>query len=185
MNRFPRQSGRRRAAPGFTLTELLIAGSLASALMLTLVAVVVGHVRSRRTMEAVMLLQDNWTRVQFLLDQDIEESISSSNAAGCTPASAGTAKLTLTVAGTSQSITYYLSGTNLRRCGPSVTVTGELSPTATSDELVAEGVSSMDVNLDDAQRPYYTLTLRDASTGAVYTNGTLPTGTMMRSRRIT
>lgn len=173
------------AAAGFTLVELLIAGALAGGLMLALVAVLVGHVRSRRTMEAVMLLQDNWTRVQFLLDQDIEESISSSTLAGCTPGNGGTARLTLSVAGTSQSITYYLAGTNLRRCGPAVTATGELSPTATSDELVAEGVTSLVVNLEDAQRPYYTLTLRDASTGAVYTNGTQPTGTMMRSRRIT
>lgn len=170
----------RRSRPGFTLPELLIATGLAGLLMAALVAVVVGHVRSRGKMEAVMKLQDDWSRVQFLLDQDIEESISSSNAAGCAPSGS---RLSLTVAGTNQPITYYLDGTNLRRCGPTVTVTGELSPTATSDDLVAEGVSGFVVNLDDPQRPSYTLTLNDP-TGASYTNGTLPTGAMMRSRRI-
>lgn len=172
---------RRRSRAGFTLPELLIATVLACLLMAALVAVVVGHVRSRRTMEAVMKLQDDWTRVQFLLDQDIEESIASSTASVCAPSGA---KLTLTVAGTNQPITYYLAGTNLRRCGPAITVTGELSPTASSDELVAERVTSFEVDLSDPQRPFYTLTLTDP-TGAVYTNGTQPTGTMMRSRRIT
>ena len=172
---------RPRSRPGFTLPELLIGTVLAALLMAALVAVVVGHVRSRRTMEAVMKLQDDWTRVQFLLDQDIEESITSSNASGC--ASSG-ARLTLTVAGTNQPITYYLEGTNLRRCGAAVTVTGELSPGATSDELVAERVTRFEVDLSDPQRPSYTLTLTDP-TGAAYTNGTQPTGAMMRSRRIT
>lgn len=166
---------RRRSLQGFTLPELLIATVLACLLMAALVAVVVGHVRSRGRMEAVMKLQDDWTRVQFLLDQDIEESIASS--------SAGAGTLTLTVAGTNQPINYYLSGTNLRRSGPTVTVTGELSPTATSDDLVAERVTSFVVTLEDT-RPSYTLTLTDP-TGASYTNGTQPTGAMMRSRRIT
>jgi prepilin-type N-terminal cleavage/methylation domain-containing protein len=170
-----------RRRPGFTLPELLIATVLACLLMAALVAVVVGHVRSRGRMEAVMKLQDDWTRVQFLLDQDIEESIASSNASGC--AASGT-RLTLTVAGTNQPITYYLDGTNLRRCGPTITVTGELSPTLTSDDLVAERVTSFEVDLSDPQRPFYTLTLTDP-TGVVYTNGTQPTGAMMRSRRIT
>ena len=172
---------RRRPRPGFTLPELLIATVLACLLMAALVAVVLGHVRSRSRMEAVMKLQDDWTRVQFLLDQDIEESIASSNAGGCAPS--GT-RLTLTVAGTNQPITYYLAGTNLRRCGPAITVTGELSPTVTSDDLVAEGVTSFQLDLSDPQRPFYTLTLTDP-TGAAYTNGTQPTGAMMRSRRIT
>jgi len=161
--------------PGFTLTELLIITVLAGLMMMALVAVVVGHVRSRGKMEAVMKLQDDWTRVQFLLDQDIEESIESSSA------SAGT--LNLKVAGTNQPISYYLSGSNLMRSGPTVTVTGELSPTATSVDLVAERVTSFVVTLEDT-RPSYTLTLTDP-TGASYTNGTQPTGAMMRSRRIT
>lgn len=170
----------RHSHRGFTLPELLIATALVGLLMTALVAVVVGHVRSRGKMEAVMKLQDDWTRVQFLLDQDIEESITSSSTGGCAPSGS---RLSLTVAGTNQPISYYLVGTNLRRCGPTVTVTGELSPSATSDELVAEQVSSFVVNVDDPQRPYYTLTLSDP-TGASYTNGTQPTGTMMRSRRI-
>lgn len=147
---------------GFTLTELLIATGLVGLLMMALVAVVVGHVRSRGTMEAVMKLQDDWTRVQFLLDQDIEESIASSNTGGCAPSGN---KLTLTVAGTNQPISYYLNGTSLRRCGPAITVTGELSPTITSDDLVAERVSRFEVDLSDSQRPFYELTLTDP-TGA-------------------
>jgi type II secretory pathway component PulJ len=109
---------RLRGRPGFTLTELLILTGLAGLLMMALVAMVVGHGRSRGEMEAVMKLQDDWTRVQFLLDQDIEESISSSASTG---ACAAGARLTLTVAGTNQPISYYLDGTNLRSFGPTIT----------------------------------------------------------------
>ncbi|MFN9932466.1 MAG: hypothetical protein ACK55R_05850, partial [Cyanobacteriota bacterium] len=62
--------------------------------------------------------------------------------------------------------------------------TGELTPSATSEDRVAERVPRFEVDRSAPQRPSYTLTLTDP-TGAAYTNGTQPTGAMMRSRRIT
>jgi len=182
---FPRRWGCARALNrGYTLVELLLVSVLGTLIVLAVINVIESHVRSRTKLEALMRLQDHWSRVQFLIDADIEEGrrILSGSSGLCS--ATGTTLLTLEVPGFSQKIRYYLagSGNELRRCGPLIGVNGELQDVA-FDSLVVRGVSDFFVDLSDAERPIYRFTLSDSS-GVTYTNGREPTGDTFRSRVI-
>lgn len=178
--RLPASPRTRSGAAGFTLSELLLASALGLVLMGALVSMIVSHVRSRNRMETLLRLQDQWTRVQFLIDQDIQES--RPPAAGVQGCGSGDRRLVLEVPGFNNRITYYLVGTDLWRCGPTIDANGTLVDTP-SDALMVRGVSRFEVNLDDPQRPSYLLSLRD-STGIEYTNRREPSGATSRSRVI-
>ena len=182
---FPWRWGRARALNrGYTLVELLLVSVLGTLIILVVINVIESHVRSRTKLEALMRLQDHWSRVQFLIDADIEEGqrILSGSRGLCS--AAGTTLLALEVPGLSQKIHYYLAGNGneLRRCGPLIGVNGELQDVA-SDGLVIRGVSDFFVDLADPERPIYRFTLTDSS-GVTYTNGREPTGEAFRSRVI-
>ena len=56
-----------RRARGYSLLELLLVSGMGLLLVAVVISVIDGHVRSRTSMEALMRLQDHWSRVQFLL----------------------------------------------------------------------------------------------------------------------
>jgi Tfp pilus assembly protein PilW len=168
---------------GYSMVELLIGGSLAVICLGALIVVILSYVRSRDRLEAQLRLQDQWGRLQFLLDREIQEATpvtaASSVSASC---GAGSVALSLEVPGNSNRILYYLSGTTLRRCGPVITSNGDLGATV-NDALLLNGVTSFTVNTSDPQRPTYSLTLTDPN-GVSYTNQSQPSATTFRSRTI-
>ena len=168
---------------GFAMVELLLGAVVGLICLGAIIAVVLSYVRSRDRLEALLRLQDQWGRLQFLLDREIQEATpvtsSSSVSASC---GAGTAALSLEVPGNSNRILYYLSANTLRRCGPVITSNGDLGATV-SDALLLNGVTSFTVNTSDPQRPTYALTLTDPN-GVSYTNQSQPSATTFRSRTI-
>ncbi|MFN5163692.1 MAG: hypothetical protein ACK5IA_17795 [Cyanobacteriota bacterium] len=182
---------RRRRPQGYSLLELLLVTGMGLLLVTVVLSVIDGHVRSRTSMEALMRLQDHWSRVQFLLEQDIQESqgmVATSNGCG-----SGSRQLTIQVPSdtpaTPAYITYYLKtlsgGTELWRCGPAVKADGDLDFSTPSDALLVRrvGAFSVTTSSSDPQRISYSLTLTDPS-GATYTNQAQPSGGMSRSRVI-
>lgn len=165
------------------MVELMIGGALGVICLGALIIVILSYVRSRDRLEAVLRLQDQWGRLQFLLDREIQEATpvtaASNVSASC---GAGSVALCLEVPGNSNRILYYLSGTTLRRCGPVITSNGDLGATV-SDALLLNGVTSFTVNTSDSQRPTYSLTLTDPN-GVSYTNQSQPSATTFRSRTI-
>jgi len=170
-------------AAGFSLTELLIVSAVGVLALAAIIAVVLSYVRSRERVEAVLRLQEQWSRLQFLLDREIQESIPPTGAsavgAGCP---AATPILQLEVPGFSSRIVYYLSGSTLRRCGPAIDAGGNLI-SSVSDAAVMSGVSSFSVDSSDAQRPSYRLSLI-APNGVTYSNSSQPSAASFRARTI-
>jgi len=165
------------------MVELMIGAAVGLICLGAIIVVVLSYVRSRDRVEALLRLQDQWGRLQFLLDREIQEATpvtsASSVSASC---GAGTVALSLEVPGNSNRILYYLSTNTLRRCGPVITSNGDLGATV-SDALLLNGVTSFTVNTSDPQRPTYALTLTD-SNGVSYTNQSQPSATTFRSRTI-
>ncbi len=177
-------SNRSRMA-GFTITELLIASAVGLLVLGAIVSVVLAYVRSRERVEAVLLLQEQWGRLQFLLDREIQESVpvsgssSVSTRCGTLPAAA----LELEVPGQSNRIAYYLSADTLRRCGPAIDASGNLT-SSVSDSLLLSGVSAFTVDTSsDNRRPSYRLTL-SAANGVTYSNQSQPSAASFRARTI-
>lgn len=179
------QAGSR--APGFTLTELLIVSVVGVVLISSLALLILSYTRSRERIEAITRLQDQWGRVQFLLDQEIQEArattISSVTVPSSCPSQASSAAvLVLSPPDVSLPIIYYRSSDMLRRCGAQVDVNGLLTSTV-SDRLILRNVSAFSVDLSDSESPRYTLTLTDGH-GFSYTNGSQPSGGISRVRPI-
>ena len=185
--RSPARSHAGSLSGGFSLVELLIAGTLGVVLVAALASVILSYTRSRERIEAISRLQDQWGRVQFLLDQEIQESrpttLASVSIPAACPAQASSAPVLL-LAPPEQSvpIVYYRDGSTLRRCGAQVSANGLLS-SSVSDHLILRNVSSFAVDLSDSERPRYTLTLTDRR-GYSYTNGSQPSGGISRIRFI-
>lgn len=182
----PVRSARRASSAsraGFSMVELMIGAAVGAICLAALVAVILSYVRSRDRLESMLRLQDQWGRLQFLLDREIQEATPVTAASSVSPScKVGSVALALEVPGNSNRILYYLSGTTLRRCGPVITNNGDLG-SSVSDALVLDGVTSFTVNTADPQRPTYTLTLTDPN-GVSYTNQSQPSATTFRSRTI-
>ena len=178
MNPLPRvpRSGHLRpyAAAGsrhasFTLVELLIATFVGLLSLSAIIAIIISYVNSRNRLEASVRLQDNWARLQFLLDREIQESVPVTSASSVsTSCGSGTIRLSLEVPGNSNRIIYYTSAANLRRCGPVIDANGNLGSTV-ADQLLLNDVSSFTADTSDPQRPSFSLSLSDAG-GVTYTN---------------
>jgi len=170
-------------AGGFTLTELLMVVVIGSVLMLGTATMLISHIQSSAKMEGSMRLQEAWSRVQFLLDQEIQEARIESGS----PSSVACTILSLTIpnpGGTDGSITYSRSADNiLTRTGPTINADGTLNfGTQAEDEVVMRGVTSFCPTTSNG-RVGYTMALRDAS-GVTYQNQSNPSGARSRSRII-
>lgn len=172
-----------RRAAGFSLVELLIVSSVGLLALVAILTVVISYVRSRESLEAMMRLQDQWGRLQFLLDREIQESTPVTNASSVN-ASCGAISpvLQLEVPGVADRIVYYRSGSTLRRCGPTIDASGNLAATV-SNSLLLEGVTAFSVNTTNPQSPSYSLSLV-APNGVTYANQSQPSGATFRTRTI-
>lgn len=172
----------RQTNQGYTLVELLIAAVLGLTVLMAVLQVIDSHVRSRTVMEALMRLQDQWSRVQFLMNADIEEGRPVAAGVSSGLCSTGSTVFTRERPEFSTRIRYYVTGTELRRCGPTIDRDGQLVDVS-SDALVVRGVSNLSVDLSDPQRPTFRFTLTDSS-GTRYANSDKPSGETSRSRDI-
>lgn len=133
------------AAAGFTLVELLTYAVLSGVLLTATLSVLLSTNRSNSEMLRGMRLQDRWSRLSQLLDLEVAEgqtiSYDTDLPAGCGGAAAtvGTSnRVTITIpylaagAGTisTTTISYYLRGSDLWRCGPPFQLDGRLDPAA-------------------------------------------------------
>jgi prepilin-type N-terminal cleavage/methylation domain-containing protein len=177
----------RRARPtawqGYTLVELLIAVAIGSFLMIGTASMLISHIQSSARMEGLMRLQEAWSRVQFLLDQEIQEARIEAGS----PSSVNCSSLSLRIpnpAGGEGQITYSRTGDGtLTRSGPSVNEDGTLDfNVQANDEPVIRGVTSFCPTVRDGTVAY-TLGLRDAS-GVTYQNSSNPSAARSRSRVI-
>lgn len=163
---------------GYSLIELLIAIMIGGLMITGAASMLIAHMQTSSRSEAVNRLQDSWSRIQFLLDQDIQEAIGTPSVNSCS-------SLTLaipTTAGGTDTITYDLSGTDLKRTGPDINSDGTLNFGTSRTDLLMSNVTSFCPSLMDGEVDY-TLALRDAS-GVVYQNQSQPTGARSRSRVI-
>lgn len=168
---------------GFSMIELLVTVVIAAVCFAALIGVIISYVNSRDRLEALVRLQDQWGRLQFLLDREIQEATPVTTASSVSrTCGAGVQRLVLEVPGNSNRIVYYLSGTSLRRCGPTISSNGDLTATV-SDSLLLDGVTSFTVDSSDPQRPTYSMTLT-APNGVTYTNQSEPSATTFRTRSI-
>jgi hypothetical protein len=173
----------------FTLPELLIAG-IAGALMVSAAATVfISHTNSSMRLEAINRLQGNWKRIQFLIEQDISESFGVATNTAATGCPTGTSMLTLEGprddpgASPINPISYYLSASTLRRCGPSIDQNGELDLGTPVDSVVIENVSSFQPDITNPRSPSFSLTLQDPS-GVSYSNSSRESGGFSRARSV-
>lgn len=183
MSRLHPHPKRLQDSNGFTLVELAMVVAIGSIIMLGTASMLISHIRSSAKMEAVMRLQEAWSRIQFLLDQEIQEArveATSPSAVSCT-------SLSLTIpnaTGSDGSIVYSVSSSGLlNRTGPPVSSDGTLDFSATSSTAtLMRSVRSFCPVVSDG-RVTYTLALDDAS-GATYENQSQPSGARSRARII-
>lgn len=190
LRRQPRPQPPRRGTPrgiaapaaglGYSLSELLIAFLIGGVLMAGAASMLVSHTRTTARTEALIRLQDGWSRVQFLLDHDIQESIGTPTIVSCSSLALAIPRAN----GSTDTITYALSGSNLMRSGPDISAdNGALvEGSLLSNQLVMGGVTQFcptNVNGEIV----YTLALQDP-TGVVYQNQSQPSGAHPRSRII-
>ena len=157
-----KQPARSRQA-GFTLVELLATAVLGGILLVGAAELILSHVRFSARTEAMMRAQDVWTRIQFLMDQEIQEAscLSSTSSSSIT--------LSLPPCGTgARTITYSLSGSNLIRTGPGINVADgslDLSTATNSTATVARNISSFSasINSDGTEAVTYSLNISDPS----------------------
>lgn len=168
--------------PGFSLPELLVVSVVGSLILLGAVEIIASHTRTSTRMEAKIRTHDVWTRIQFLLDQEIQE-------AACTSATnASTLVLSLPPCSAPQdTITYTLSGSNLLRTGPTVnTADGSLIFNTTSTDVITSNLTPLNgfsVKTPDSRSAEYTLSITDP-TGFSFTNQGKSSAGQTRSRII-
>jgi len=168
---------------GYTLVELLMVVVIGSLLMIGTASMLISHIQSSARMEGLMRLQEAWSRIQYLLDQEIQEARLEPGS----PASVTCSSLTLKVpnpTGSDGQITYSRSSDGvLKRSGPRVNADGTLNFSLQADnETVMRGVTSFCPTTSDG-RVSYTLGLSDPS-GVTYQNQSNPSGARAKTRII-
>lgn len=163
---------------GITLVELLVVLAVGSVVLTGAIAMMVSHIRTSSQMAALLRLQDQCGRVQFLINFEIQQA---------QQASGGGSTLTLDVPGMTAPIRYTLSNGELWRNGPPIDALGRLVNTTAVDAVVVRGVQAFNVNVSNPRHPTYSLTVRDAN-GVTYTtsaDGNNQGGAQCRVREIT
>lgn len=145
---------------GFSLIELLVVSILGSVVTIAAAQVLINHVRSSVSTEALLRAQDTWSRLQFLLDQEIQEAESIS-------VSGSTLTLTMPrVNNVTDTIAYTLSGSDLIRTGPNInTGTGALIPGTSIQATLLDNVIQFTPVLSGGNNRTvtYTLNTKDPS----------------------
>lgn len=169
---------------GYSLIELLTVVLIGSVLMIGTATLLITHIRASAKMEATMRLQEAWSRVQFLLDQEIREARVESNSPSTVNCSSLTLKIPNPSGGSDGSVVYSKTSDNtLTRSGPAVNADGTLDFSSSSDTAtVIKGVTSFCPNVS-AGRVSYSMTLSDV-TGVSYQNKSQPSGARSSARII-
>lgn len=169
-----RKRNKRLTSDGLTLVELLIGLVIISILIIAGVSLVISSLRIGSRVEAFLRLQSKWSLLQYLLNNEIQESIA---------ANAGSGSISLSIPygdppSCTTLVTYSLSGSTITRFGPGVNTNGSLvlpscttaSVTATTQTLLTS-VTSFSTSLDtsSSQRVSYSLSFSDPS-GVQYSN---------------
>jgi len=168
---------------GFSLVELMIAAAVGGVLMAGAITLVIAHMRTASRMEALMRLQETWSRVQYLLDLEIREARLSDDSPSVEACSSLTLAIPNPASGDDASVVYGLTeeGTITRTGPPILDTTGQLDFDAnTTTETVVRGVTEFCPELTNG-RISYQMTLRDGN-GVVYRNQKQPSGARGSSR---
>lgn len=152
----------KQKANGFSLAELLVAIAVGSIVFLAAAQILISHIRTNARMEAMMRLQDHWSRLQFFLNQEVQEARG---------ASASGSSLFLTIPNSdnpaqTQTITYALSGDTLTREGPAIASNGALiHGGGLVTHVVMRGVSSFTplISAGGQQQVSFSISLTDPS----------------------
>jgi hypothetical protein len=158
---------------GLTLPELLVAILVSSVIAIAAGAIVLDNIRITSKQDSILRLQENWNRIQFLIDQDMAEG-SGSCFSGSTLTIYG-------VQGSGSNIIYSLVNNNLQRQGPRINSSGALDLSTNDTDIVADYVSTFEGSAandtcsasNPSQRIAYTLGLeevRDGQRVSLYTN---------------
>lgn len=148
----------------------MVVVGVSSGLLVALVGLIVGHVRSSARMEALLRLQSNWNRAEFLLVHEIQEARSAS-------VSGNTLTLTLP---DGRTIAYGVSNNVLSRTGPPIDADGLLTSGGSRTDVLIRGVTSF-VPTSQNQSVGFRLDLLDP-TGVTYANQS--SGAQLRIRSV-
>jgi type II secretory pathway pseudopilin PulG len=151
-------------AGGFTLIDLLITAVIIAFITAAGSSVIISQMRSTSLQESVRRLQDNWGRINHLLETEITGSASA--------AAVANSSLTLTLSG-GQTITYSHDPDTriLRRTGPPINDDGTLNltpGTANVQSEMLDNVTAFSPTITNLREPVYSLTLSDGR-GATFT----------------
>ena len=163
---------------GFSLVELLIAILTSSIIAIAASSVLLDNIRITSRQDSILRLQENWNRIQFLIDQDLSEGSGS-----CFTGSSSLAIYRYDAAtNANQSyITYSLVNGSLERNGPTINANGMLVQGTSSNDIVTNHVIEFAEDnsagactaANPSQKINYTLGLREVRDGrtlAQYTN---------------
>lgn len=120
----------------FSLPELLIALIAGAFIFLAANNLMLGHMRSSIRQETILRLQENWNRIRFIIDQDLNEG------SGSCFTSASTLTIFSIQGDNTKTVTYELNASNqLIRTGPPIDANGSLNTGASSQsDIVADDV---------------------------------------------
>lgn len=148
----------------------MVVVAVSSGLLVALVGLIVGHVRSSTRMEAMLRLQSNWNRAEFFLVQEIQEAKSAS-------VSGDTLTLTLP---DDREIVFSVSDNTLTRNGPPVDADGVLTSASNRTDVLIRGVTEFAPTFQN-QTVNFRLDLNDP-TGVTYANQS--SGAQLRIRSV-
>ena len=165
---------RQQQCSGFSLAELLVGVVIGSVLVIGAGQLLANHIQTSARLEGLLRSQEKWSRIQRIIDQDIQE-------AHCIVTSGGSLVLKLPVSYSgsdgsllnacgSSAITYTLSNTTLQRSGPAISaIDGSLDESnMTSNVTVATNVTEFSVDsvsssLESSPTVSYTFNVLDPS----------------------
>lgn len=153
---------------GFTLVVLMVVLAVSRGLLLALMNLIISQARSSAQMEALLRLQSNWKRVEFLLVQGIEEA-SNASVSGST--------LTLL---DNRTISHGLTGNAPESTGPPIDANGLLTAETSRTDVLIRGVTAF-IPAVQNQNITSRLDLRDP-TGVNYVNQS--SGSELRIRSV-
>ena len=158
---------------GFTLVELLLVVAIGGVVLSGAIAMMLSHIRISSQLTALLRLQDQCGRVQFLINHEIQQAEQAR-----TEGSA----LVLDVPGMAAPIRYEAIGGELIRNGPPINAQGRLVDSSASDALVVRGVVDFEVDTTNPRKPTYRIRVQD-SNGVIYRTGSAD-GAQWRMRSI-
>ena len=159
---------------GITLVELLVVLAIGGVVLSGAIAMMLSHMRTSSQLTALLRLQDQCGRVQFLINHEIQQADQAR-----TEGSA----LVLDVPGMAAPIRYEAVGGELIRNGPPINAQGRLVDSSASNALVVRGVVDFEVDTTNPRQPTYRISVQD-SNGVIYKTGSADGG-QCRVRSIT